>query len=620
MMENLSIKQQFENEFDGYKKAIDLAYFEDDKYILNVVEELSKSEVLYLDIETYSKHQPRKKIGKKKTKDKPALDRFRNEIRLITIATEEIVVMFDVEGVSEKNILLILDLLKTRTVVGHNLQFDLTNILHKYGKEYLPKACFDTMIGYKLLWHALVPKFPRKGTFKLDSAAKHLLGIELDKSQQQSSWGRGNLTKKQLKYAVGDVLILKYLTKNLVKQLNRISTPEGEGVDALGNTYIIAQLENKFLRELVLIELAGVPVNAPVLKFEKCAVEAEYSRYSYELNIKREFNPKSPFHVKAELLKEGITVVSADKPTLKGLSKCKLARDILEYRRLKSLKDHIRKLLPSKDGRVYSSFNQTSASSGRLSSSKPNIQNVPRVLKDNFYRAPSGRVIIKADYSQIELRVAAILTQCWVMIRLFIRGEDIHSKTAEGLSSGSAEGLRTQAKAVNFGFLFGMSSNKFREYALSTYDLSLTKALADTFKRRFLRTYPGIRKFHKSTMYRLNHSGQSVTTKKGVKLKVIRVKTLYGRINQAMGYNRALNIPIQGTGADILKLAVVKFGEVIRAEGVDAQIINLVHDEIIVEADEKDKQVASDLLKASMEEACNTVLNRFKTSVAPDIQ
>jgi DNA polymerase-1 len=527
--------------------------------------------------------------------------------------------MFDVEGVSEKNILLVLDLLKTRTVVGHNLQFDLTNILHKYGKEYLPKACFDTMIGYKLLWHALVPKFPRKGTFKLDSAAKHLLGIELDKSQQQSSWGRKNLTKKQLKYAVGDVLILKYLTKNLVRQLNRISTPEGEGLDALGNTYIIAQLENKFLRELVLIELAGVPVNSFFLKQDKAHVEGMYSRLAKKLCIDRDFKPTNPVQVRAELLKEGISVSSADKATLKGLPKCRLAQDVLEFRRLKSLKDHMRKLLPSRDGRAYSNFNQISSSSGRLSSSKPNIQSVPKPLKKNFYKAPIGRVVLKADYSQIELRVAAVLTDCWVMSRLFLLGDDIHSRTAESLSSGSTENLRDQAKAVNFGFLFGMSAQRFSEYALSSYNLKLSKTLSETYKRRFLKAYPGIRKFHSSTKNRLNHSGQSVTTEKGVKLKIIRTKTLYGRRNQAIGYNRALNIPIQGTGADILKLAVVEFGRLAREKNIDVQIINLVHDEIVVEASEKDKDFASDLLKASMEYACDTVLNRFKTSVTPEI-
>lgn len=329
-----------------------------------------------------------------------------------------------------------------------------------------------------------------------------------------------------------------------------------------------------------------------------------------------EFNLNSPKQLGKALFED--LQISPAKKTKNGYSTSaeileKLQYDypvvgkILEYRKLAKLKStYCEGLLNSisSDGRIHSTFNQTEARTGRISSLEPNLQNIPvrtaegRKLRE-YFTAPKGYVLCDADYSQIELRVLASIANDTAMINAFNSDTDIHTLTASQVFNMPVDmitsTLRYRAKAVNFGIIYGIGA-----FSLSK-DIDVTRKEAEAYIKGYLATYPGVDKYMTDVINQAKENGY--------------VSTLFGRrrylpelsasnhMLRAFGERVARNAPIQGTAADIIKIAMIKVYDRLEKELPSARLILQVHDELIVESPEKDAATACKILEEEMENA-----------------
>jgi DNA polymerase-1 len=256
------------------------------------------------------------------------------------------------------------------------------------------------------------------------------------------------------------------------------------------------------------------------------------------------------------------------------------------------------------DGRVYAAWNQLGSVAGRTSCSAPNLQQVPR---DPRYRrcfiAPPGRVLVKADYSQLQLRIAAKVAGDRAMLDAYARGEDLHTLTARQIT-GKAEvskADRQVAKAVNFGLIFGLGAKGLRSYARSTYGLDLTEAEAAQYRRAFFQAYSGLGDWHQ-------RAGSSTAQE---------CRTLGGRrrlLDDKTPYTHRLNSPVQGTEADGAKLAMALLWER-RDQCPGAFPVLFGHDEIVVEADAGQAEAAAAWLKRAMLDGMSPLLDPVPVAV-----
>jgi DNA polymerase-1 len=262
----------------------------------------------------------------------------------------------------------------------------------------------------------------------------------------------------------------------------------------------------------------------------------------------------------------------------------------LEWRQITKLKstyiDALPDLVDPDDGRVHTSFNQAVAATGRLSSSDPNLQNIPirsdlgRRIRAAFIPGSEGWVLVSADYSQIELRVLAHLSQDPQLTAAFDRGDDVHADTAAqvfGVSTDQVSGeQRRMAKVVNFGILYGLSS-----YGLSR-DLGIATDVADDFIQRYFATYAGVRAYLDSVREQARSQG-FVTTILGRRRYLTDINSSNRQVREA-SERMAINMPIQGSAADIMKLGMIRTAQALLASGSPARMLLQVHDELVFEA------------------------------------
>jgi len=261
-------------------------------------------------------------------------------------------------------------------------------------------------------------------------------------------------------------------------------------------------------------------------------------------------------------------------------------------------------LLPLVDGngRVHSTFDQVATATGRLSSSEPNLQNIPvrteegRELRKVF-RAREGWVLLDADYSQIELRLMAHFSGDETMIRAFKNGEDIHARTASEIFDVPAEWvtpeLRSRAKAVNFGLIYGISG-----FGLSR-NTGVSRQEAARFIEKYFERYPGVKRFMDNAAKEGMEKGYAETLM-GRRRYLPELKSPKAPIRE-FGRRAAMNTPIQGTAADIIKLAMVRVDQALRAENMRSRLILQVHDELLLECPPEEADQAGKLLRDAME-------------------
>ena len=281
--------------------------------------------------------------------------------------------------------------------------------------------------------------------------------------------------------------------------------------------------------------------------------------------------------------------------------------DILEYRAVTKLRstycDGLLKVIGS-DGRIHSSFNQTETRTGRISSTEPNLQNIPvRTERGRefrkFFRAAEGCMLVDADYSQIELRVLAHIADDRQMIESFSRKMDIHTSTAAkvfGLPEDMVSpALRSRAKAVNFGIVYGIGA-----FSLAK-DIGVSRKEADRYIKDYLNLYSGIAAYMDRVVADARRDGY-VTTMFGRRRYLPELSSSNHNM-RAFGERVARNMPIQGTAADIIKIAMIKVSERLRRENMRSRLILQVHDELIVEAPEDEAQKAAEILSEEMRNA-----------------
>jgi DNA polymerase-1 len=382
---------------------------------------------------------------------------------------------------------------------------------------------------------------------------------------------------------------------------------------------VYRELEMPLIPVLADIERAGVLIDGAALASQSQHVEQELARYSariYEL-AGGEFNVNSPKQL-GDILFERLKL-----PSLKRTGKTKsastavevleelavtheLPRLILDWRGLHKLKstyiDALPQLVNPETGRVHTSFNQAVAATGRLSSSDPNLQNIPirtelgRQIRRAFVAAP-GKLLISADYSQIELRVLAHLAGEEALIEAFRSGEDIHDRTAMRVfgadSALDPHELRRRAKIINYALLYGKTA-----FTLAK-DIGVTKEAAQEFINAYFAGFPRVRSFIDETVRRARETGV--------------VKTLFGRrrlvpdLNSRNGQIRAaaeratINMPIQGTAADILKKAMIDLHQELPTHGLRTRMILTVHDELLFEGPQEEAEPAAALIRDRME-------------------
>ena len=548
-------------------EAIDsLKAFEKDKY-------------LFLDTE----------VAVKSFKD---IDFFSDKIRLIQIGNYNEIFLYDMFLIPEFAKYL-KPLLEQKGIIGHNLKFDIKFL--KTNFDIFPQIVFDTMIASQLLSEHEGEKH------SLQAVSYRLTENHLDKSQQASAWGLRDLSQEQLDYAAKDVDILREIFPILRDRLNSIETPHrasGEIHKTFSLDNAVAVVEMAFVPQLAQIELTGMPVDENELKKMLQQVSQDYQRKYISFYRKYGVDPFSPQKVTAWLTnKLGLKLPRTQKGSLSSQDSALRqyidrpeVKELLEIRSEKKTLDKLKELSSHlRNGRIYSEFKQIGAPTGRMASSRPNLQNITRELR-KLFKAHQGRKLIVADYSQIELRIAAEYVNDETMIKAFSEGKDLHRFTASLILGKDYEEItkeeRQMAKAINFGLIYGISPKSLMEYAKNNYGIDITLREAQKFHERFFEVYSGFKKWHEKVKEELS------------KKHTIVVYSLLGRRMVVNRFTEAVNFPIQATGSDILKMAVVFFGKL--KDGLDANIVNLVHDEIVVDAKEEDAPKAKDILSESM--------------------
>ena len=384
---------------------------------------------------------------------------------------------------------------------------------------------------------------------------------------------------------------------------------------------LLSDIEIPLARVLASMEREGFSVDRVGLEnySDKIGARLEDSlRKVYDL-AGCEFNLNSPKQLSDILFSEDKLNLPHGKKTKSGYStnadvleslrdKHPIINEILQYRALQKLKstycEGLLKVIDN-DGRIHSTLNQTETRTGRISSAEPNLQNIPvrtelgRELR-RFFNAKEGYMLVDADYSQIELRVLAALAEDENMINAFISGADIHSITASQVLGVPLEEVtpndRRKAKAVNFGIVYGIGA-----FSLSN-DIGTSVVEADRYIKGYLANYSGVASFMEKAKKDAKEKGYA--------------ETYFGRrrylpellesnaIRRGFGERVAMNMPIQGTAADIIKIAMIRVFERLKEEYPEAKLIMQVHDELIIEAPENDAENIAALLKETMENAC----------------
>lgn len=494
--------------------------------------------------------------------------------------------------------------------VAHNAKFDLV-VLQQAGFQVTPIS-FDTMVAEWLI-------NPTSRNLGLKAQAYTRLGVQMTEIEELIGKGKNQITMAQVPiekaalYAAADAVmtlkLVKPMTQDLVTHV----------VDRL---YL--ELENPLIPILADMEEAGISLDGDLFETFSAELTVEVDRLTEQacLLAGEVFNLNSTQQL-SDILFEKLALEPPDRSRKTSSGKYSTSAEvlesmrglhplvdiILEYRELSKLRSTYVDALPTqvnpKTGRVHTTFNQTGTVTGRIASQNPNLQNIPirtelgRKVRQGFIAAP-GHKLLAVDYSQIELRIVAHMAQDQAMIKAFKEGQDVHAATAaaiEDVPLGEVtKQQRRHAKAINFGLIYGMSP-----FGL-TRTTDLTLAEAENFVKEYFREFPGVKKWLDNTRLEATRQGY--------------VETLLGRrryfpalasgtsytIRQRME-REAINAPVQGTAADIIKLAMIRLPEAIKKAGLKTRMILQVHDELIFEVPESELEEATKLVTQVMESA-----------------
>jgi len=492
-----------------------------------------------------------------------------------------------------------------RLKIGQNIKYDY-QVLRRYGIE-MQGIRFDTMLASYLL-------NPVRSSHGLDSLAIEYLDHRMISYAEVAGKGKDQICFSRVPVERASVYSCEDADATLL--LHRLFSPR---IEEAGMEALYYDLEMPLVPIIAEMELHGVMLDLPMLRELSGIFGVQLSDLEKKIFSCAgcEFNINSPKQLGEVLFdrlklpagKKTKTGWSTDMDVLDKLSReHEIAALILRYRSVSKLKstytDALPRLVDPASGRVHTSYNQAVTNTGRLSSSEPNLQNIPirteegRQIRRAFI-AGEGALILSADYSQIELRVLAHLSGDRVFCDAFARDEDIHTRTASevfdlmpGLVTPE---MRRQAKTINFGVIYGQGSFSLaRELGVST---KVAKEFIDSYFKR----HSGAREFLDSCIRSAERDG-FVTTILGRRLPIPDISSSNGNI-RAFAQRNAINYPIQGSAADIIKQAMVRLHERMKKEGLRSRLIMQVHDELVFEVPEEERQRMEMLVCREMEHA-----------------
>lgn len=487
------------------------------------------------------------------------------------------------------------------TLIMHNGKFDIQAALSSKLASGISANLFDTMIAAWLL-------DPARSSYGMDKLAESILGVKTIRFKDLVKTGQ-NFSDIPLKeacpYAAEDADITFRFYKKFLPLLKKNNLEKLFFDLEMPITKLLTEMEIKG------IFLKGEELNAYSKELGKELEDCEKDIYRL---VGHEFNIASPKQLQEVLFEERKltpgkktkTGYSTDTSVLENLaSEDPVPAKILDYRALAKLKSTYTDTLPKmtdKNGRIHTSFIQTGTATGRLSSRDPNLQNIPirgnegRKIREAF-QAEKGRVLISADYSQIELVILAHLSKDQNLVEAFNKGIDVHAKTASLIFAVDikdvSQDMRRIAKTINFGVMYGMSAFRLAS------SLRIPRKRADEFIKAYFATYSGVSGFMAQVCQEAEQRGY-VETLMGRRryLPAINSKN---KVEKAGAERIAVNTPIQGTAADIVKLAMLEVDKALKKQKLDASILLQVHDELIIEAAESEREKVMSLVKEKME-------------------
>jgi DNA polymerase I len=494
-----------------------------------------------------------------------------------------------------------------RAKVGHHVKYDM-HVLENHGIR-LQGARYDSMLESYVLDSVAT-------RHDMDSAAEKYLGIRTIHYEDVAGRGAKQLSFNQVpvdraaEYSAEDA--------DVTLRLHEALWPKLSATPALKRVY--EQIEAPLIPVLERMEHTGVLVDAALLKRQSGELAArmqEIERAAHQV-AGAPFNLESPRQLQQILFEQHKLPITRRTPTgqpstaedvLEDLAAShELPRLILDYRAMAKLKSTYTDRLPEqvgeRTGRVHTSYHQAVAATGRLSSMDPNLQNIPirtpegRRIRQAFI-APPGFQILAADYSQIELRIMAHLSGDPGLLRAFAEDRDVHQATAAEIfrvEPGSVSSdQRRAAKTINFGLIYGMSA-----FGLATR-LGLERAAASAYVERYFERYPGVRRYMDDTRRRAREQGY-VETVAGRRLYLPDIRSGNRNVQQA-AERAAINAPMQGTAADIIKRAMIEVDRWLISESIPAKLVMQVHDELVLEVEASSVPQVSERVVQLMAEA-----------------
>ena len=465
-----------------------------------------------------------------------------------------------------------------------------SKVIYAFYYDYREDIEINSICGDAMLSAYLIN--PSSGAYDLKRIIAEYANAELPEAENEAAFYAAYLPSA---FAKMNALIEEHNQKRLLEEIELplarvLASMEREGflVDAEGIEKFGIELQGRI--EILVKEIyeeAGCEFN---LNSPKQLGEALFVK----MGLPAKKKTKSGYSTNADVL-EGL---AADYPVV---------AKILEYRSLAKLKstycDGLLKVIGT-DGRIHSSLNQTETRTGRISSTEPNLQNIPvrselgREMR-KFFRAKDGCVLIDADYSQIELRVLAHMANDKNMIDAFNNGDDIHAITASQVFDMPlmmvTPIMRSRAKAVNFGIVYGIGA-----FSLAK-DIGVTRAEADSYIKGYLAHFSGVRQYMTDVVEDAKEKGYVETV--FARRRYLPELSSSNGMMRAFGERVALNMPIQGTAADIIKIAMIRVWESLKEQCLKARLIMQVHDELIVEAPENEAKIVAGIVKKEMENA-----------------
>ena len=493
------------------------------------------------------------------------------------------------------------------TKVGQNLKYDL-KVLQNYGIK-VQGALFDTMIA-----HYLINPDMRHNMDLLSETYLGYTPIAIE-----SLIGKGKAQRSMRTVALEEVKEYAVEDADVTWQLKDVFKAELPKVNA---QKVYADLEMPLLKVLAAMEREGVTLDVAYLKEYSKTLDTEIAQL--EATIAEQagmpFNLASPKQL-GDILFEKLKIDSKPKKTKTGqyatseevlapfAAKHKIVADILEWRQVQKLKSTYVDALPlevnPRTGRVHTTYMQTVAATGRLSSNNPNLQNIPirtergQRVRKAFIARDSDYVLLSADYSQIELRIIAALSEEHNMIESFLHGEDIHRATAAKVFNVPLEAVtreqRSHAKTVNFGIIYGVSA--FGLSAQTDLSRSQSKELIDTYYA----TYPNLRNYIQKQIHFAQEHGY-VETVLGRRRYLPDIHSR-NQIVRGAAERNAVNAPIQGSAADIIKIAMIRIYDLLQAQQLQTRMLLQVHDELVFDVPKTELEIVKPLIKEAMESA-----------------